>query len=144
MSSAKSRLSDGPQSIAVATPNRWARTWAAATAGLPGPTTLVTRGMVSVPKVSAAMAAGPFARKTRVSPSSRATASVAASAVSVPGIGGTTTAISGTPATTAGVPTWHRTDGNEPLPAGTYSPADGIGVNCSPSSKPGRTSARQG
>ena len=35
----------------VAVPKRWARTWAAVTAGLPGPTILRTRGKVAVPNV---------------------------------------------------------------------------------------------
>ena len=42
-------------------------------------------------------------------------------------MGGTRTAISGTPATTAGTPIWTRTDGKLPFPAGTYRPAEGIG-----------------
>ncbi len=83
------------------------------TAGEPGPTTLRTRGKVSVPNVRAAIPAGPLARKTRAMPSSRATARVAGSTTpsGEPGTGGTTTAMSGTPATTAGVPIWQRTDG---------------------------------
>ena len=103
----------------VAVPYRCASTCAAVTAGLPGPTILRTRGKVAVPNVSAAMPAGPFARKTVARPSSWAVASVAGSTAPVPGIGGTSTAISDTPATTAGVPIWHRTDGKLPLPAGT-------------------------
>ena len=72
-----------------------------------------------MPNVSAAIPAGPFARKTSASPSSWATASVAGSTAPVPGIGGTRTAISGTPATTAGTPICTSTDGKLPFPAGT-------------------------
>ncbi len=103
----------------VATPKRWASTCAAVTAGLPGPTILRTAGNVAVPNASAAMPAGPFARKTFASPSSWAVASVAGSTAPVPGIGGTRTATSGTPATTAGTPICTSTLGNDPLPAGT-------------------------
>ena len=60
-----------------------------------------------------------------------------------PGTGGTTTAISGTPATIAGVPICTSTDGNEPLPLGMYSPALAIGVVFSPSIRPGSSSMRQ-
>ena len=43
------RLSVGPSSIIVATPWRCSSTWAHVTAGEPGPTTLRTRGIDSVP-----------------------------------------------------------------------------------------------
>ena len=77
-------------------------------------------------------------------PSSWATARVAPStAPPPPGAGGTRTTIRGTPATTAGVPIWQRTDGYDALPVGTNRPTLGIGPNCSPTRKPGRTSCRQ-
>ena len=60
-------------------------------------------------------------------PSSWAVARTAGSTSLVPGMGGTTTVISGTPATTAGTPIITSTLGKLPLPQGTNSPADGIG-----------------
>ena len=48
--SAMTRLSVGPSTIIVATPWRCISTWAHVTAGEPGPTTLRTRGIDSVPK----------------------------------------------------------------------------------------------
>ena len=61
------------------------------TAGEPGPTTLRTVGIDSVPNPSAAMPAGPLTRNTSVMPSLRHTTSTAGStAPSPPGIGGTT------------------------------------------------------
>ena len=59
-------LSVGPSSIIVATPWRCISTWAMVTAGEPGPTTLRTFGIDSVPKPSAAMPAGPLTRNTSV------------------------------------------------------------------------------
>ncbi len=135
--------SDGPHSMFVATPWTWARTWAAVTAGPPGPTILATRGTDFVPSTTAATPAGPFARRTRVIPSSRAVASTPGSTRSVPGRGGTTTVISGTPATSAGTPIITRTEGNEPLPHGTKRPALGIARDRSPTTTPGRISRRQ-
>jgi hypothetical protein len=58
-------------------------------------------------------------------------------------MGGTTTRISGTPATTAGVPIWTSTLGNEPFPLGTNSPALAIAVRFSPTIRPGSMSKRQ-
>ena len=101
------RLSVGPSSIIVATPWRCISTWAHVTAGEPGPTILRTFGIDSVPKPSAASPAGPLTRNTSVMPSLRHTTSTAGStAPSPPGIGGTTRTIRGTPATTAGTPSW--------------------------------------
>ena len=91
VSSAITRLSVGPSSIIVATPWRCISTWARVTAGDPGPTILRTCGIVSVPKPSAAMPAGPFTRNTSAMPSLRHTTSTAGStSPALPGIGGTT------------------------------------------------------
>ena len=110
--SASTTLSVGPSSIIVATPWRCISTCAQVTAGEPGPTTLRTFGKVSVPKPSAAIPAGPFARNTLLMPSLRHTTNTAAStSPSLPGTGGTTSAISGTPATVAGTASWYATDG---------------------------------
>ena len=57
-------------------------------------------------------------------------------------MGGTTTVISGTPATTAGTPIITSTLGKLPLPQGTNSPADGIGRCSSPTTTPGLISVR--
>ena len=77
------------------------------TAGEPGPTILRTFGMVSVPKPSAAIPAGPLTRNTSSIPSLRHTTSTAGStSPELPGTGGTTKAIDGTPATTAGTASW--------------------------------------
>ncbi len=93
----------GPSSIIVATPWRCISTCAMVTAGDPGPTTLRTLGIVSVPKPSAAMPAGPFTRNTSRMPSLRHTTNTAGStSPAPPGTGGTTSEIDGTPATTAG------------------------------------------
>jgi len=54
---------------------------------------------------------------------------------------GKTDSISGI--TIAGVPICTSTDGNEPLPLGTYSPTLAIAVVFSPSSRPGSISMRQ-
>ena len=101
------RLSVGPSSIIVATPWRCISTWAIVTAGEPGPTILRTCGIVSVPNPSAAMPAGPLTRNTSSIPSLRHTTSTAGStSPQPPGTGGTTSAIGGTPATTAGTASW--------------------------------------
>ena len=111
-SSATIMLSVGPSTIIVVAPCRCISTCAAVTAGLPGPTIFRTAAMVCVPKPSAAMAAGPFARYTSSIPSIRHTTKTAGSTRPEPsGIGGTTSAMRGTPATTAGTPSWYATDG---------------------------------
>src|SRR6185437_14879975 len=105
--SATTRLSVGPSTIIVATPWRCSSTWAHVTAGEPGPTILRTLGIDSVPNPRAARPAGPLTRKTSAIPSLRHTTSTAGStAPSPPGTGGTTRTIEGTPATTAGAPSW--------------------------------------
>ena len=88
------------------------------------------------------MPAGPFTRNTCRDPSSAATASTAGS-TSRPRPAGAerATAMSGTPATTAGVPMCMSTEGNDPFPLGTKSPADAIGRHCSPTRRPGAISA---
>ena len=115
-----------------------------ATGGLPGPHTLATLGMCSVPNASAATPAGPFTRNTWSMPSMRAVTSTAGStSPPVPGTGGTTTATCPTPATLAGVPIWPSTDGKLPLPLGTNRPADTMGVIFSPAVRPGSISIDQ-
>src|SRR5258706_10011823 len=110
----------GPNSMGVTTPKRCPSTGAQVTGGLPGPRIFRTFGNVSVPKASAATPAGPLARNTARMPSSSAVTSTASStAPAEPGTGGTTTAISGTPATTAGVPICTSTEGYDALPLGT-------------------------
>ncbi len=107
MPSATTSASVGPSSIIVATPWRCISTWAMVTAGEPGPITLRTRGIVSVPNPSAATPAGPLTRNTSPRPSLRHTTSTAGStAPSAPGAGGTTSTIRGTPATVAGTASW--------------------------------------
>src|SRR5579883_2370832 len=54
--------------------------------------------------------------------------------------GGVQTTIRGTPAILAGVASMYITEGNAPLPRGTYRPTDVIGVIFSPASTPGATS----
>src|SRR5690606_8711775 len=93
--------SDGPYKRPTETPSNWAFIWAATINGPPGPTILSTFLIVSVPKAYAAMHATPFPLNTRRIPKILATARRAASTLPS-GLGGTTTWISGTPATIAG------------------------------------------
>ena len=124
-------------------PYCWQAICAAWTGGLPGPRTFLTFGIDSVPKASAAIPAGPLTLKRLVMPSSAATQRTAGSTSPVPpGTGGTTTASSGTPATTAGVPICTSTEGKEPLPLGMKSPALATGVIFSPTVRPGAISLR--
>ena len=112
VSSAITTLSVGPSSIIVVTPWRCISTWAMVTAGEPGPTTLRTLGIDSVPNPNAAMPAGPLTRNTSRRPSLRHTTSTAGStSPPPPGIGGTTSASCGTPATIAGTASWYVTLG---------------------------------
>ena len=71
--------------------------FASFTKALPGPTILSTRGIVSVPYASAAIACAPPTAHTSSRPSSRA-----AAATSPAPSGGVTTTIRSTPATCAG------------------------------------------
>ena len=102
----------------MATPWRCISTWAIVTAGEPGPITMRTRGIVSVPNPSAATPAGPLTRNTSPMPSLRHTTSTAGStAPSAPGAGGTTSTIAGTPATVGRhAPAGRRRSGSSPCP----------------------------
>ena len=87
----------GPAIMSIPTcPTTWR--FASATHRFPGPTILSTRGIVAVPKASAAMAWAPPTWKMRVTPES----AHAARTASVTPWGGTTATISCTPATRAG------------------------------------------
>jgi hypothetical protein len=93
--------------------------------------------MEAVPYAIAAIAWAPPTRNTRRIPLRRAAKSAAAS-TDPSAAGGVQTISSGTPATVAGTDSIAITDGNEPLPRGTYSPAEAIGVSRSPDITPGR------
>ena len=109
------------------------------TAGEPGPTTLRTRGIVSVPNPSAAMPAGPLTRNTSVD------AELAAhdehGRVDLAGAAGhgrhderdRAARRRRRPARRAG----RRRSGSSPCRDGTNSPTDAIGVTFSPTTEPG-------
>ena len=88
--------SDGPAGRSIAT-SRDTISFASFTNALPGPTILSTRGIVSVPYASAAIACAPPTAHTSSTPSAPA-----AAATRPAPSGGVTTTIRSTPATCAG------------------------------------------
>ena len=75
VSSASTHTSDGPAIMSMPT-SPFTSFFAAATNALPGPVTLLTAGMVSVPYAMAAMACAPPTLKMRSTPAALAATSV--------------------------------------------------------------------
>src|SRR5436190_5885363 len=100
--------------------------FAAATYLLPGPVILSTRGIVSVPNASAAIACAPPTAKTSLTPSSTSAAATAGLLRTVPG--GVVTSILVSPAILARTTFITTDDGYAAVPPGTYNPTDSIGV----------------
>ena len=94
---------------------------ASTTNRFPGPAILSTLGMVSVPRVMAAMAWAPPTAKTRSTPAMLAAARVTVAGNPL-GPGGVHMMISPAPATTAGMAVINIDDGYAAVPPGAYIP----------------------
>ena len=124
-------VSLGPYSASMPTLPNTSRL-AIVTKMLPGPTILSTRGIVSVPYASAAIASAPPARNTRSTPAiSAATSFSGATTPSSPA--GLIITSSLTPATFAGIAVISTDDGyTAPGDVGTYMPTRSTARTCMP------------
>src|SRR6185369_3279491 len=134
VSSATITTSVGPAIASIpTTPNTIF--FAAATYLLPGPVILSTRGTVSVPNASAAIACAPPTAYTSLMFSSINAAATAGFSENVRG--GVVTTIRSTPATCAGTTFITTDEGYAAVPPGTYKPTRSRGVmrwpSCTPS-----------
>src|SRR5439155_6680423 len=120
VSSAMTTTSDGPANAdgMPTRPSAATSRLATATYTLPGPTTMSTAGIDSVPYAIAAMACAPPTRYTASTPAIAAAASTT-SGTRPPGPGGTHSTTSPTPATRAGTAVMRTVDGYTARPPGT-------------------------